>query len=331
VGRLEGLRELKEASKRSETSSISSDLRGGSAFILVLWVLFFLSIMSIAVRAYAFSAIRLADYLKRRCVCYYLARAGVKRAMLKVKEDETPTYDSLQDSWAKEEIKEIPLGEGRFTVEAIVDEERKININKVPRFVLENLLEKAGVGKMEAMDISACILDWRDKDSQPYEGGAEDDYYQGLEFPYPCKDADFEVVYELLLVRGMEKDIFEKIKDRITVYGNGAININTADAQTLEILGINSSLIDKIMDFRTQGNVFKSKGSIITDLKAVEGISPEEKDILHNLIQQGLLGVISSVFSTECRGEIGEGKRKSKRSIKIVFTRTGEMLFWQER
>ena len=45
-----------------------------------------------------------------------------------------------------------------------------------------------------------------------------------------------ESLDELLLVNGMTKDIFERIKDYVTVWGSGMVNINTAGREVLWLL-----------------------------------------------------------------------------------------------
>lgn len=49
----------------------------------------------------------------------------------------------------------------------------------------------------------AAILDWRDSDDDTRPGGAEVDYYNTLEPPYNTKNAPFDTVEELLLVKGI--------------------------------------------------------------------------------------------------------------------------------
>ena len=52
------------------------------------------------------------------------------------------------------------------------------------------------------------ILDWRDSNRDHRLNGAEEDYYRGLDPPYSCKDGPFDVVEELLLVRGVTPELF---------------------------------------------------------------------------------------------------------------------------
>lgn len=79
----------------------------------------------------------------------------------------------------------------------LIDEGARLNINTTEAAVLALL-----PGMTE--QLAAAIVDWRDNDSEPGEaGGAEDDYYLMLEQSYQTKNAPFETLEELLLVRDM--------------------------------------------------------------------------------------------------------------------------------
>jgi type II secretory pathway component PulK len=53
---------------------------------------------------------------------------------------------------------------------------------------------------------SDSIVDWVDSDSTPRQNGAESDYYSSLPRPYVAKNAGFESVEELMLVKGFAED-----------------------------------------------------------------------------------------------------------------------------
>lgn len=77
----------------------------------------------------------------------------------------------------------------------LVDEASKLNLNTATLEMLESL---PGM----TVDLAASILDWRDSDSDLTENGAEDEYYARLNPPRRAKNAPFETVEELRLVRG---------------------------------------------------------------------------------------------------------------------------------
>ena len=92
-----------------------------------------------------------------------------------------------------------------------------------------------------------------DEDSDPRENGAEDGYYQGLAQGYACKNAKFQILEELLLVKGMTQEIFNKASMHLTVYGNGKVNLNTAGKCACGRWGMSDTLADKLIQFR-RGN-----------------------------------------------------------------------------
>ena len=102
--------------------------------------------------------------------------------------------------------------------------------------------------------ICAAMIDWADVDESLFNcnvqasssgassSGVEDAYYQLLPKPYRRKNAPYDSLEELHMVRGMTDDFWatfidpdpEKPDKRVvTVWGQGAVNVNTANAQTL--------------------------------------------------------------------------------------------------
>jgi type II secretory pathway component PulK len=80
----------------------------------------------------------------------------------------------------------------------LTDEDAKLNINTA---AFDQLMALPGMTD----DIAAAIVDWRDEDNTPSNGGAESDYYLSLPDPYYAKNDNFENVDELLMVRGMTR------------------------------------------------------------------------------------------------------------------------------
>jgi len=125
--------------------------------------------------------------------------------------NDTQAWQSLNDTtWATNETTffDVELGDGAFTVFrplyddqqtvlwGLDDEASKININTASREILLKLPNMTE-------DIVDAIIDWRDTDSTPGTSGAETSYYNTLNPPYNCKNAPFETLEELLLVKGM--------------------------------------------------------------------------------------------------------------------------------
>ena len=82
----------------------------------------------------------------------------------------------------------------------IVDEASKLSLNKAE---VDQLIKLPGM----TQDVAEAIIDWRDEDSNPSQQGAEDDYYLSLPDPYHAKNGPFESVEELMLVRGVTRQM----------------------------------------------------------------------------------------------------------------------------
>ncbi len=145
----------------------------------------------------------------------------------------------------------------------IEDESGKININAIDDKTRE-LMVKYLIGqefdRVEADIITDSILDWKDPDDLKHLNGAEKDYYKSLPEPYEAKNAPFDSIEELVLVKGMTPVKFDKIRRDITTYGsNLAININFASGEVLmAIPRITPEGADYIIAQRTQNGLLKS-------------------------------------------------------------------------
>lgn len=192
------------ASRRRPQSS----RRTGSVLIIVLWIsfglvalaLYFAQSMSLELRAATnrASAVEAGQAIEgaARYVSNLLANA------------EEPGRLPDLETYAREAV---PVGEARFWFVApvpeldsptqpffsLVDEASKLNLNTATQDMLEAL---PGM----TPDLAAAIIDWRDEDSDLTSGGAEEETYLRFNPPYRGKNAPFEFVDELRLVRGAD-------------------------------------------------------------------------------------------------------------------------------
>lgn len=155
----------------------------------------------------------------------------------------------------------------------VVDEDAKINLNGA---VSGDPLERDRLGgqllglfgpatynemfEKEDLDgqysnqpaICGAMVDWADMDELGFScdpaaagkgEGPEDNFYQSVGLPYMRKNAPFDSLEELHLVRGVSDDFWANFVDPtpgapgervLTVWGQGSkINVNTANAQTI--------------------------------------------------------------------------------------------------
>jgi type II secretory pathway component PulK len=91
----------------------------------------------------------------------------------------------------------------------IEDESARLNLNslmiadKIPNGARQLLMALPGMTE----DVADAILDWLDEDDEQREYGAESSYYAGLEPAYAPRNAPFQTVEELLLVRGVTPEL----------------------------------------------------------------------------------------------------------------------------
>lgn len=167
--------------------------------------------------------------------------------------------------------KNLRLPGGHFEI-VVVDEDAKIDINQgtsneIARVRLGKQLvglfaspeynplfeQRSETGQMyDRAGICRNIIDWSDFDEQAFQcdfqansqnqGAENNGIYQQLKRPYRAKNAPFDSLEELHMVQGISEDFWATFVDpdptkpskRIfTVWGQGAINVNTANPQTL--------------------------------------------------------------------------------------------------
>lgn len=243
----------------------SRDLRAmpqnGIALIMVLWILTILMVIALSfttmTRTETLASVSFRQGVEKK----FLAEAGIERGIMELiyrskNKGQTVVLEGMELWGIDGSPHTVQLDNGAVTVR-ILDESGKVDINRTPEVILRNLLGNLGIA-MEDVDIIAdSIMDWRDADDLHRLHGAEDDYYSSLPTPYKTKNADFETVEELLLVRGVTPEILygngEKkgIFEFLTVHGkNDRININAAPREVLIAAGVSEDILPAILEAR---------------------------------------------------------------------------------
>jgi general secretion pathway protein K len=312
----------------------------GIVLITALWVLVILSLLSLSFAHQAKIEIKLAGHYKREAQLRQLTKAVVRAALRKLASDAND-YDALNEIWRiypaqpedclSEVMKNYPHQQTEIEY-TIIDEESKLNINSAS---FESLLELPEVDE----EIASSIIDWRDEDDEPLAFGAEDSYYQSLENPYPCKNTLFDLIGELLYVRGVTNELFYgsregniPLRDLLTVWGDGKININTAREEILlTIPGVREEIIESIIeklagpdgdDGTEDDEPFKS----IESLKEIPTITISEYEKLKSHCK-----VASSYFTIQAQSSLK--KSNLRKRITTVLKRKDNsfiILMWKE-
>ncbi len=205
----------------------------GVVLLMVLWVLMLLTVI-VGEFCYAMrTRVNITRNFKESTEAYYIAVAGLNKAIEQMIRQEIvpPKRVSVDPKTGEplEGVEETPVwrtgtdlppmdfGGGTFRVR-MRNESGRVNINQANDVMLKTLLEGFDLDPSEKSVIVDSIQDWRDTDRNHRLNGAEDDYYQSLDTPYACKDAPFDTPEELFFVRGITREIYNRLKDRVTVF-----------------------------------------------------------------------------------------------------------------
>lgn len=171
----------------------------------------------------------------------------------------------------------------------VSDEGGKVAINWVGVPVLVHVLSNLGVGPDRAAEIADAILDWRDKDEEKRMNGAENEYYSSMPRPYVAKNAPFDSIEELLLVKGVTPDLFYGgsddfpigLREIFTVFHPPGEKLNVqylTPAVLRAYFGLDKEELQQLMDVRERGQapdllgVLKAK---VPDPQVAEKLSAE--------------------------------------------------------
>ncbi|OPZ59511.1 MAG: General secretion pathway protein K [Deltaproteobacteria bacterium ADurb.Bin510] len=258
----------------------------------------------------------------------YLARAGLEGG-LKLLKDDDAAYDCLEDDWAKfAEYSLMTAGylEGMSFSGTISDECAKFDLNslikkdgqrdefRAAQFKRLFKLLEIPASELAVDDLTKAIVDWIDADSDLIgPGGAEDDYYQGLEPAYRAKNAPFDAAEELLLVKGMKSEYFYGTEDYkglnayLTAGSGGKLNANTAGEIMLQSLSdkITPQIAKAVVDGR-KDKPFKTKAELTEQFRLL-GIDTSLKDEAGQTALADVLTVASSWFMADIQGQMQGG------------------------
>ena len=218
-------------------------------------------------RADIYHAANISDGIKLT----YIAKSGFYGAAALLI-NSSNDYETLRDDWAHAEVlsaqSKTLFTNGYFMVR-IEDEKGKIPINKLVtggavnaniKDLLLLLLKQPefDLNERKAAEIVDAIIDWMDDNNEITGAGAESSYYASLAAPYAAKNAPLDCIEELLMIRGITSELFAGTREKpglgqyVTIYGTGAININTAPKMVLRALtpDITVELADKMDEYR---------------------------------------------------------------------------------
>ncbi|MFC1621181.1 general secretion pathway protein GspK [Candidatus Omnitrophota bacterium] len=257
----------------------------GSILIFTLWVLIVLTILSVIISRRASTDVRLAKYEADSIKGAYFAKAGVMKMLVELTKDKNG-YDSLNEDWnrAKDNPKELTL-KNDIVFYGASDEAARLNLNNC---TLDNLKD-LGLEN----DIADSILKYKID-----------------------RNKDFEFAEELFLVAGMTREVYDTIKDSITIYRGNAvkININTAGTDVLMAVVGDPVLVQSIVDYRNNEGIFTNAG----DISMIQGLDP------------AIFSWQSNIFRIWAQSVLAGGSDIEKTAEAIVDRGSGKIYHWRE-
>ncbi len=275
-----------------------------------------------------------ADELK----AYYLARSGVQIGLSilvrdsLLKSQARSQYTSLDQIWAQP-IPPVPVDGGTISL-SIVDEERKLDINKLfdqqkrqpdPQYaaIFTRLLSNLGLSPA----LVPILIDWLDPDSIESDGGAEANYYLQLTPPYEPRNGPMPTLGDLRMLKDVDDLTFLRLRPYLTTMQAGmgpcCINVNTAPPELLAALTPefenNPDLVRQIVNARSIRPFTQ-----ITDLLNLPGIGFAGENI------KRLVTVSSDYFLITAQGDFAGARKRVYATFRRNLNGTTLLMDWHE-
>ncbi len=216
-------RKRKRTTKTTSNSTRAAGRRQrGVALILVLWTLAALAVLAAEFARAMHDEAASTRNFKESTHGRLVALAGINEVILALKARREAPEDQIEsqnDIDNPDQVRSLSQGDGQWVKATfrgnpyevrVLDEAGRIPLNssKTDANLLRLVFDHLEIDESEAEIIADSIIDWRDEDDLHQPNGAESEYYEGLERPYAAKNASFDTVEELLLVRGVTREIF---------------------------------------------------------------------------------------------------------------------------
>lgn len=302
------------------------DPKQGIVLIPLLWVLTALSLIALDLASTVRAEVNVTQVFGEAEKSYFYAQGGLEQVLFHI-------VFPYPDPEKQKRLFPYAAGMNHFWTNsgemschvAIEDEAGKIDLNFATQEILARLLKNLGVAESDS--IAAAIMEWRSP-------RAERKDYDGV------KHRPFASVEELLLVRGMNRDILygkpqrrgqghrrgqRGLAEFVTVYsGKSQININYAEPEVIAAMpGLDLEIADLIVQARAR-QPFKSGSDLSQRVGAA--VSGEAISLLTT--------EVSDQYCLIATAQINGSK--TKRSIKLIFKRSDkfrtlhEKLMWYD-
>ena len=229
---------------------------------MVLWVVLILSLIAWGLSRRSSLEVSLLETYRGKLRSYAAARAGINKALdllqrfpstkdtlystgitidlTKSPKDIFSRIDTGQNSYAIVQWKAQNFNAGDnhpYWEYGLRDEGGRLNLNalNISNYqILSALLQLKGLSQSNADKLAIAIINFAGSNAQAGDNNAFMSLNESVVKP---KNKFYENILELLEVNGMTQDLFDKIKDDLTVYGDSMyglrVNVDTANNDVL--------------------------------------------------------------------------------------------------
>ncbi len=308
----------------------------GSVLAIALLIIAALSATAVALANYLSTETRLMRYYLAQAQARALANGGLVLAMIQLAKDvqqattqQPPEpYDWLGDNWSRfpstkttsSDTWEITLPAEDSLNIRVVDEERKLNVNRIEDQDVGSMVKRLLNNSQVATEV---IADYIDGDVTPRSNDSVEEIpgSTGVK-PYKAKNAPVVHVTEILSIppwQGLpqQQDLTKRLLAHTTVAPTTTVNINTAPQEVLEAVGL-PTLAKSILTFCQQGGHFTSLNPMVT-------VSPPTRPVPFNtndaefLNARKHLDVKSTIFTV--RVDVSTRNPMTTSHIEVIVSR----------
>jgi len=258
----------------------------GIALVIVLWMLVLMTVIAAAISAAQRTEVSLARGQISMAEGRAMAAAGVNYAISQI-----AAVDS-EDAWVADGVsRDWQFKDSDMSI-SVTEESGRIDINSAQFGLLKGLFAAIGLDVAVQDELAGSIIDWRDSDNLHQQSGAEDADYRAAGIEYGAKDGQFDDVSELRLVKGLSREIFEKIRPAVTVDSRRK-SVNRLYASPLVLAAM-------------EGELFDDEGDV-----AAENTAPTLPTPGNNSPRRGFFGI----YRIRCEVPLGDGGHFSVEAV----------------
>ncbi len=329
--------------------------QNGTVVVMVMWILAILSLFAVGLGYRSSIELRLTSFYLDKVRTSYLAQEAVYTTFFHIANDTNRKVDAYNERWGnyaeaffdKEyddaKVNVTHLADSNDDEKVILygasDEMGKININKIPKEIIKSEYWQEEFGFDD--DLVKVLMHWRKKNSSEKDLDA---WYETT-YGYKARHGKIQLLEELHFLKNFYTNSCDKnkhrarLKDIITFWGNGKVNMNTASREVLEALFVMQSaqkemgksdredLIRMIIEYRNgdDGLPGTLDDQLFENVNIETAIGTHDASfisMLNWLRTKQLIGVTSDFFRIDAT--VTFKTKKLKRNVSAIVSRSKE-------